>query len=217
VRAGGSRWRNQATRSGVDASGWSWAGRLGDLDNDGAQDIYIVNGMIAFDMFGHLPNGELVEENRAYRNRGDGIFDPAPEWALGSTASGRGMVMADLDEDGDLDIVVNNLRSRAQLFENQLCTGANLQVELLWPGSQNYHAIGAQVLLHTSSGVQLRDMRASGGYLSGDPARVHFGFPAEANLETLEVVWPDGARSQIDAPQAQTRLVLIREGSPDES
>jgi hypothetical protein len=206
-------WRNEATRRGVDASGWSWAGRLGDLNSDGSQDIYIVNGMIASDMFGHLPNGELVEENLAYRNRGNGVFDPAQEWGLGSTASGRGMVMADLDEDGDLDIVVNNLRNRAQVFENQLCAGANLEVELHWPDSQNRRAIGAQVRLVTDGGVQWRDVRASGGYLSGDPTRVHFGFPADVRLDALVVIWPDGAHSQVDAPQAQSRMTLIREES----
>ena len=134
VRDGG-KWENQATRRGVDATGWSWSARFGDLDQDGYLDLYIVNGMIATDLFGYLNNGELVEENQAFHNRGDGSFQPAPQWQLGSTASGRGMIMADLDGDGDLDIVVNNLRGFAQLFENQLCTGASLQVDLVWPGA----------------------------------------------------------------------------------
>jgi enediyne biosynthesis protein E4 len=63
------RWRNQAARSGIDATGWSWAGKFGDLDNDGWLDLYIVNGMIAQNLFGHLPNSELVEANQAFQNR----------------------------------------------------------------------------------------------------------------------------------------------------
>ncbi|MCC9074760.1 CRTAC1 family protein [Litorilinea aerophila] len=204
-------WHNQATRRGVDASGWSWAGRLGDLDSDGDLDIYVVNGMIAADMFPFLPNGELVEENQAYRNRGNGIFDPMPSWGLGSTASGRGMVMADLDGDGDLDIVVNNLRSRAQLFENRLCGGQHLQVTLGWPQSRNPDAIGAQLWLQTDHGVQWRDVRASGGYLSGDPPVVHFGFPPGTRLESLKIRWPDGAWSQVESPPTQTRMLITRE------
>jgi hypothetical protein len=203
-------WQNQATARGVDASGWSWAARFGDLDQDGYLDLYIVNGMIAADLFGHLPNSELVEENQAYRNRGDGSFDQAPQWQLGATASGRGMVMADMDNDGDLDIVVNNLRGFAQLHENQLCTGASLQVDLAWPGSQNQHGIGAQLALYTDAGVLRRDVRASGGYLSGDPARAHFGFPAGATLHSLEVIWPDGARSVTERMQANTLLTITR-------
>lgn len=204
------RWQNQATARGVDASGWSWDARFGDLDQDGYLDLYIVNGMIATDLFGHLHNSELVEENQAYRNRGDGSFDRAPQWQLGSTASGRGMIMADMDNDGDLDIVVNNLRGFAHVHENQLCSGASLQVDLAWSGSQNINAIGAQLALHTDKGVLRRDVRASGGYLSGDPVRVHFGFPAEARLDRLEIEWPDGEVSLVDAPLRNSLLKVTR-------
>ena len=137
-------------------------------------------------------------------------FAPAPEWGLGSTASGRGMSMADLDGDGDLDIVVNNLQSPAQLFENRLCGGAGLAVDLRWPGSQNTRAIGAQLALHTSAGTYYRDVRAGSGYLSGDPAQMHFGLPADAALQRLEIRWPDGRISSVDAPTAQTSLIITR-------
>ena len=182
----------------MDATGWSWAGKLGDLDSDGYLDIYVVNGMIATNLFAHLPDGELVEENQAFRNQGDGSFQPAPAWQLGATTSGRGMMMADLDNDGDLDIVVNNLRQSAQLFENQLCGGHGLQVELSWPGSLNHYGVGAQLLLKTDKGTMQRDVRVTSGYLSGDPVRVHFGFGADTKLETLQILWPDGAVSTIE-------------------
>lgn len=195
VRGPDGRWRNEAPRRGVDATGWSWAGRFGDLDNDGVQDLYVVNGMIAGDLFGHLPEQELVEENRAFRGRRDGAFVLAPEWGLASTASGRGMLLADTDQDGDLDIVVNNLRGSARLFENRLCGGGGVLVELGWAGAANTRAVGAWLELHTSAGVLRRDVRAVSGYLGGDPAQAHFGVPAGAMIERLEVIWPDGART----------------------
>ncbi len=210
VGDGRGGWQNQATARGVDASGWSWAARFGDLDQDGWLDLYVVNGMIAADLFGHLPNDELVEENQAYRNRGNGSFSPAPQWQLGSTASGRGMVMADMDGDGDLDIVVNNLRGFAQLFENQLCTGGSLLVDLAWPASANRAAIGARLALHTDRGTYRRDVRAAGGYLSGDSARVHFGLPDGATAHSLEITWPDGAVSSIMAPPSDEHLTVTR-------
>ncbi len=210
AQAPGGGWQNAAPSSGIDATGWSWAGKFGDLDNDGFLDLYIVNGMIAENLFAHLPNAELVEENRAFRNRGDGRFTPAPSWMLGSTASGRGMVMADLDGDGDLDIVVNNLRGSAQLFENRLCAGHSLQVDLRWPGSANTRAVGAQLRLTSSHGAYLRDVRSSSGYLSGDPARVHIGFPADATLAKLEIRWPDGVISELTGLTPNTLLEVTR-------
>jgi len=184
---------NVSAERRINATGWSWSGEFGDLDNDGFLDLYVVNGMIDAQLFDYLPNHELVEQNQALRNLGDGSFMPAPEWGLGATESGRGMMLADFDNDGRLDIVVNNLRAPAMLYANQLCAGQALEVSLLWPAVHNTHAIGARLALHTSTGVIYRDVRVSCGYLSGSPARVHFGFPEGATLERLEIQWTDGA------------------------
>jgi hypothetical protein len=203
-------WDNEAKRRGIAASGWAWSAKFGDLDKDGYQDLYIVNGMIGINMFGHLTNHELVEENQAYQNLENGVFEPAPQWRLNATESGRGMVMADMDLDGDLDIVVNNLRASAYLFENQLCDGSALEVELQWPDSANRNAIGTQLELRTSIGTLTRDLRASGGYLSGDPFRVHFGFPEDTELFELKIIWPDGQVTQLDDIDPQTLIKIIR-------
>jgi hypothetical protein len=209
VREGAS-FRNQGYARGVAATGWSWSGVFGDLDNDGAQDLYVVNGMIEAELFNYLPRGELVERNQALRNDDGGNFTPTPEWGLGSERSGRGMAMADLDGDGDLDIVVNNLRSPAQLFENRLCGGAALEVELRWPASPNTRALGATAILHTSAGSFTRDVRASAGYLSGPPSRLHFGVPRGATAEWLEVRWPDGRVSVVEGLALGTLVTVTR-------
>jgi hypothetical protein len=202
--------RNEAYARGVDATGWSWSGVFGDLDNDGWLDLYVVNGMIEADLFHYLPNSELIEQNQALRNDRSGDFAPAPQWGLGSTRGGRGMAMADLDADGDLDIVVNNFGAPAQLFENRLCGGSSLEVDLRWPESKNTRALGATLLLHTSAGDYTRTVRADAGYLSSPPARIHIGVPAGAVLERLEIRWPDGAVSAIDALTAHSLLTVTR-------
>ncbi len=210
VRGKDGAFHNEAAARGLDATGWSWSSKFGDLNQDGFVDLYVVNGMMELTTFGHLPHHELVERNQALKNDGQGMFQPAPEWGLGSTQSGRGMSMADLDGDGDLDILVNNLRGPAQLFENQLCSGSSLQVDLFWPESQNTRAIGGLVVLHTGTDTYYRDVRAASGYLSGDPARLHFGFPAGAELLTLEIRWPDGAVSKVERLEPQTLLAVTR-------
>jgi len=211
VRGADGRWRNEAYERRIDSTGWSWSGVFGDLDHDGWLDLYVVNGMIAAGLLDYLPDSELVEANVALRNTGNGRFAMAPEWGLGAQRSGRGMAMADFDGDGDLDIVVNNLMTPAQLFENRLCGGASLLVDLRMPGSANAAAIGAELTLITNVGTFHRDVRATAGYLSGATSQVHFGFPVDAVLERLEVRWPDGAVSVIENPLARHRLRILRQ------
>lgn len=194
----------------IDATGWSWSGKFGDLDQDGFLDLYVVNGFIEISTFAQLPDHELVETNQVFRNRGDGQFELMPDWGLGSLRSGRGMSMADLDDDGDLDIVINNLRSAAQLFENQLCEGHSLQIDLSWPDSSNTQAIGARLTLSTDRGTYYREVKAVSGYISGDPSRIHFGFPNDEHPQQLQIEWPDGAVSTFGELTPNTRLIILR-------
>ncbi len=202
---------NIARALSLDGTGWSWSAQFGDLDNDGFQDLYVVNGMVSRELFSHLPDNELVEENLAYRNLDGAGFQRMPGWGLGDRASGRGMTMADLDADGDLDIVVNNLLSPARLFENRLCGGASIVVELRHSSVANDRGIGARLTLHSDRGLYRRELTVASGYLSGNSSRAHFGFPADASLERLTVVWNDGEISELEAPPANSLLRLTRE------
>ena len=211
MRGPGGAFAERGEWAGVAATGWTWSAQFGDLDNDGFLDLYAVNGMIAAEIFGHLPGAELVEQNQALRNDGSGRFVPAPEWGLGATESGRGMAFADLDLDGDLDIVVNNLEAPAVLFENRLCGGAGLEVDLRWPGSPNPRAIGASVRLATADATYLRTVQAGSGYLSSAPARLHFGLPAAAAYTlTLTVTWPDGVVTRSAGLRPRTLVTIER-------
>ena len=211
-------WVDQAEAWLIPYSGWSWSAQFGDLDQDGLLDLYIVNGMTAMEIFRHLPGDELVEENQAYRNDGGKRFEPAPEWKLNSTAGGRGMSMADFDGDGDLDVLINNLRAPAQLFENRLCTGRSLLVDLRQPGTGNTRALGAELLLHTSTGIYRRSLQAAGGYLSGRSARQHFGLPDGSRINALEIRWPDHALSVVDGRHLQpdSLLTVVRREATSE-
>ena len=201
---------NIAPQLALDATGWSWSSQFGDIDNDGFQDLYVVNGMISVELFSHLPNNELVEENQVYPSLKGEQFIAQPSWGLNDKASGRGMSMADLDNDGDLDIVVNNLLSPAKLFENQLCADDSIEIDLRWNGSKNSHAIGSQLILQTDKGTYRRDVTAASGYLSGDASRAHIGLPAGAVVQSLTIIWNDGGHTALDAPQANTLITVTR-------
>lgn len=202
---------NVSEAAGVDGTGWSWSGRFGDLDQDGWLDLYVVNGFAEERLLAHLPNHELVEENQVLRNDGRGRFVERPDWGLASDRGGRSMVMADMDGDGDLDIVVNNVRTAAQLFENQLCGGKSVIVDLQQEGVQNRNAIGARVVLHTSQGDLTRIVTAGSAYLSSGPNEVHFGLGEDVVVGRAEVVWPDGAVSVLPEIVAGTRVHVTRE------
>lgn len=202
----GATFNNGAEVWGVAATGWSWSGQFGDFENDGYLDLYVVNGMISGE-----PPGELVQENQVFRGVDGKGFAPMPEWELNSTRGGRGMVIADMDNDGDLDIVINNLRSPALLYENRLCHEDYLEVDLVWPQRGNSHGIGARLTLFTDGATYYREARASSAYLSGDPARVHFGFPTGAQLQVLEIRWPDGVVTSVEDLQPNTFIEAERE------
>jgi hypothetical protein len=198
----------------VDATGWSWSARFGDLDLDGALDLYVVNGFTEEQLLRHLPNHELVEENQALRNDGSGSFDEAPEWGLNSTRSGRSMILADMDNDGDLDVVVNNVRAPAALYENRLCveegSGA-LRMRLLQPGEQNRNAVGARVVLYTNQGRLSRTVRAGSGYLAGEAPKLHFGLGPGMEITRVRIDWPDGATSWLEPPAPGATYTVTRQ------
>jgi len=210
MQSASQQYNNMSDSMGIEATGWSWSGKFGDLDQDGFLDLYVVNGFIEYTIFGHLNNHELVENNQAFRNVDGEQMEIMPQWRLGSSASGRGMSMGDMDNDGDLDIVVNNLRHPAQLFENQLCTGNSLQVDLEWT---DHSAIGTELTLTTSTGTYHRAIKSSSGYLSGDPDRIHFGFPESATIEKIDIRWSDGAVSTVSLDPEMRHIIVRRDNT----
>ncbi len=213
----GGQWVNKGLEFAVDATGWSWSGKFGDLDNDGWLDLYIVNGMMEERLFSHLPQQELVEANVAFRNMGGDqaatpTFQEVSAWGLSSLHSGRGLVMADLDLDGDLDIVTNNMRGPAQLFANELCTANHhfLEVDLSWPDSPNTQAVGASVTTAGAAGTIHRQVHVAAGYLSGEAPRLHLGLGPTMDSVDLVVTWPDGLISHLYGVPANGLLQITR-------
>ena len=221
--ADGAGFEEQAINMGVAATGWSWTGLLGDLDDDGLLDLYVVNGMQALGIFDDLPDGKLIEPNQAFRQE-NGQFVLRPAWGLDAVDGGRGMAQADLDGDGDLDIVINNLGSAATLWENQVCADGDenparsLVIEPIWTGVQNLDALGTTVMVDDGDDTRTRSITGTRGYISTSATQAHVGLGADGPATVdVTVRWPDGGTTHIADAAVDTTIRIVRDGPPIDS
>ncbi|PYJ80787.1 MAG: hypothetical protein DME22_23195, partial [Verrucomicrobia bacterium] len=223
-----------ALMAGVAATDWSWCPIFIDVDLDGYEDLLVTNGF-EFDVLDQDSENELRNPRRrltqeqlkrsnqfrphartqkaAFRNRRDGTFEPmAHEWGFDQEGISYGMALGDLDNDGDMDVVVNNLNAVASLYRND-GTAARIAVRLkgLPP---NTAGIGARLRLVGGSITQSQEMICGGRYLSGDQAmRVFAADPAGGKAMRLEVKWRNGSQSTVTNVQPN-RIYEVDQGKP---
>lgn len=214
--------------AGITKTDWSWAPLIADLDNDGLKDVFITNGiekditnqdfrrraaqinqqgvaMTLDSVLNMIPGAKL--ENYSFKNNGDLTFTKSSEaWGLDKAVNSNGTAYADLDNDGDLDLIVNNENAVASLYEN---TASNNYVSLKLVGdSKNVLAIGAKVTIQTDKGQQYQELYLNRGYISSVSNILNFGLGQEDKVHTLEVVWPDGKISALSDINANTIVTV---------
>lgn len=226
----GKQFSEIAFLSGIAATEWSWAPLIADFDNDGWKDIYITNGILGatndMDYINFISDTQIQQQldqdnntqalsfiekipskkvsNYFYKNNGDLTFkDVSEEWVEAEKTFSNGAVYADFDNDGDLDIVINNVNDYAQLLENTSEKNTYVQVELNGPEGNKF-GIGAVVSL-VGSETQLQQLHVSQGYLSSLSNRLHFAIPDSTSTYAIQVYWPDGKRSSIDSISFNSR------------
>jgi hypothetical protein len=227
-----------ARLAGVAYTEWSWSALFGDYDNDGHKDIFITNGypkaVIDFDyqtaMQGvrtaaddeaaNQRGRQLLDELRSYevpnyifRNQGDLTFaDKTRAWGMDQPGFSYGAAHADLNNDGMLDIVVNNIDAPAFIYEGVRPDGdANhfLQIELEGE-DPNRRGIGSRLILTAGGQKQYINHIPSRGYMSTMDDRVHFGLGRAQRVDSLEVTWPDGRHQMLTDLQVD-RLLTVRQ------
>lgn len=229
---GDNTYEEMAQYSGVAASEWSWATNFIDIDLDGYEDIFVTTGnaydvqdadvadRISRESFRTWEEAQetilsypsLKLKNRFYKNNGDLTFtDKTDTWGIETRDISNGAAVADLDNDGDLDIVLNRLNEEAVIYRNE-ATKPRIAVRLVGK-NKNVQAVGSRVVLQNGKEKQRREISSGGGYLSGsDPLAV---FSAELN-ETyrLTIIWADGSKSSYSELRANHIYEIIQ---PDKS
>jgi len=200
---------------GLNTRWLGWGVGFLDLENDGWLDLFLVNGHVYPEVERIKTEAGYKQRKVVYRNLRNGRFADVTE-QLGPPATtpkaSRGAAFADFDNDGDLDIVVNNVHDTPDLFRLDQ-TGERHWLALKLVGAEsNRSAIGARVRLVTADGVQLQEVRGGGSYYSQSDLRVHFGLGQARRIDRLEVRWPNG-KSETWTELAIDRFHTLKEGS----
>ncbi len=220
--------------AGISATGWSWSPLLFDYDHDGLKDICITNGYsqdilnLDFATYQQLissmgPTNEpirkyLIESLKAppttnilYKNQGNFTFDDISE-DVGFTKAtySNGMAYADFDNDGDLDLIMNNVNQPASLLRNTANTIKKVNyIKFKFEGTApNKDGIGSQVAIHYKGGSQKQYFTPYRGYLSTVEKSVHFGLGDVNEIDRVVVTWPDGKVQRLENVAAKQEILL---------
>ena len=230
---GGKKFSDIALYAGIAATDWSWGPLAADFDNDGIKDLFITNGILrrpndldfikfysgrsindtgrSADMaaINKMPEGKV--NNYIFKGTDSLKFiDKTTDWGFNHPGLSNGAACADLDNDGDLDIVINNINGPATIYRNN--TGQQLanhfmEIQLKGDG-QNMFGIGAKCVLRQKDKIQTGYLNATKGFESASLQYVHFGTGADSVIDEMEVLWPDGKSQIFTNVKTDQRLIV---------
>jgi hypothetical protein len=226
--------------AGIAATDWSWSVLLADFNNDGWKDMHVTNGIgrdfinadfVEFSNQVLSVTGDKREQQSKVRqrlasldhvnlpnylyanNKGYTFNDISAEAGINELSMSNGAAYADIDNDGDLDIVVNNINKEAFIFENKTITGEApaqthyLKIRLRGT-AKNRQGFGAKICLYRKEEVQVNEQNPARGYFSSVDQDIHFGLGGGADIDSLVITWPDGNKETAIHPVIDTTLVL---------
>ncbi|MGB4397945.1 MAG: VCBS repeat-containing protein [Daejeonella sp.] len=233
----GQKFSDIGLMAGVAATDWSWSTLLADYDNDGIKDIFISNGIVkrpnnldyikfaTQDSMYYSPNISKSLDQKAIQMMPEGkvhnylfkgaenlrFIDKSQEWGFGEETVANGAVYVDLDNDGDLDLVTNNINETAKIYHNssdELFKNNYLKIALKGENFNSF-GIGAKVFIkNKSGGMQVQQMMPTRGFMSSVEPKLLFGLGNKSEIDSLFVIWPDGKAETKVNTKANTTLIL---------
>ena len=235
INKAGNHFSETALLNGVAATDWSWSPLFADFNLDGIQDLFVSNGIpkrpndldyikyvsneeintqlknntiLNQEVINKMPSGDyqnFIFEGTAslqFKNRSE-------DWLPENTSFSNGSAYADLDNDGDLDIVSNNLNETAFIYENTNSKNHFLNLKLEFEGKNKY-AIGSKVFVFEKDKRQYKQVFSSRGFQSSSELTLNFGFADDAKIDSILVVWPDNTFQKIERITTLDTIITIR-------
>ncbi len=221
--------------AGVAYTDWSWGGLFMDMDNDGLKDLFVSNGVLRdinnqdilpspkSGMYFQKQKAEYRPElfpinpvpNFAFHNNGNYTFsNKSVSWGFSEPTLTNGITCSDLDNDGDLDLVMNNVNEKSAVYENRVSDQENhyLKIKLIGP-AKNPFGMGGIVLVRTGNVTQKQELTLTRGYQSSVSPVIHFGLGKNLEIDELRVIWPDGNQQALKKIAADQLISLNYENA----
>ncbi|TRX24030.1 VCBS repeat-containing protein [Flavobacterium franklandianum] len=234
LNQGGNNFTETALMSGVAATDWSWSALFSDYDQDGEQDIFVCNGipkrpndldyvkylsndqvktkinstkLLDKEALRKMPNGKVT--NYVFQGSKDLIFNnKSSDWIENDSIISNGSAYGDLDNDGDLDVVTNNLNTVASIYINKTNDKANyLKIRLRF-GGKNTFGIGTKVISYNKGKMQYKELQTTRGFQSSSEPIIHFGYGKASSIDSLVVIWPDKTSQTLKKVKTNQTLTI---------